>query len=207
MTDPGYFRSVGQSIGIGRRMGVSWVSRHFPNVSLSRTRVTCYVLKSNGNSIKSHIEPLAIAVNIAQGANTRCDQVVLVLGRLYRDYIKLRTADRTHPHAVSEDDDHPVTAVIHSIEKRWAKVDQDLFISAFFLNPFINRKLRNGSNLTLSVIMGMIHRLYTRVFQTETCPPALLRDLVAYENRQGMFSDNSWPLVDLCEALKCQQVL
>ncbi|KAF8656505.1 hypothetical protein AX14_008056 [Amanita brunnescens Koide BX004] len=30
--------------------------------------------------IKTHIEPLAIAVNIAQGANTRCDQVVLVLG-------------------------------------------------------------------------------------------------------------------------------
>ncbi|KAF8344389.1 ribonuclease H-like domain-containing protein, partial [Amanita rubescens] len=134
--------------------------------------------------IKTHIEPLAIAVNIAQGANTRCDQVVLVLGRLYRDYMKL------------------LNAIIDSIEKRWSKVDQDLFISAFYLNPYINRKLRNESKLPLSVIMGMIRRLYCRVFKAEKPPPELLQELVSYDNWRGMFSAEMWPLEDLRDVLK-----
>lgn len=152
--------------------------------------------------IKSHIEPLSIAVNIAQGADARCDQIVLVLGRLYRDYNKLRTVDRTSATAASEDEDHPVTAILQSIEKHWAKVDQDLFISVFILNPFIDCKLRNQANLTVGVIMGMIHRLYAHVFKAEKCPSDLLRDLISYENRQGMFADNVWPLEDLRDVLK-----
>ncbi|PCH38738.1 hypothetical protein WOLCODRAFT_44498, partial [Wolfiporia cocos MD-104 SS10] len=33
-------------------------------------------------AIKLHIEPLAIATNVSQGATTRCDQVLLILGNL-----------------------------------------------------------------------------------------------------------------------------
>ena len=82
-----------------------------------------------------------------------CHSIISTLGRLYRDYMKLRIMDRSDVTEMSDDEDHPVNAIIDSIEKRWSKVDQDLFISAFYLNPFINRKLRNGTKLTLSVIM------------------------------------------------------
>ncbi|KAF8873343.1 ribonuclease H-like domain-containing protein [Infundibulicybe gibba] len=130
--------------------------------------------------VKTHIEPLAIAVNVAQAANIRCDQVVLILARLYKHYIALLKADRIDPNNPEEDDNHPVIAIVHSIEKRWAKVDQDLFIAALFLNPFINPKLRNSSNLTLAMIMGIIRRLYIRVFKLDPkaeCHPNLLKEL------------------------------
>jgi hypothetical protein len=116
--------------------------------------------------------------------------------------MKLRIMDRSDVTEMSDDEDHPVNAIIDSIEKRWSKVDQDLFISAFYLNPFINCKLRNGTKLTLLVIMGMIRRLYCRIFKSETSPPALLRDLISYENCRDMYSPDTWPLADLREALK-----
>ncbi|PCH34657.1 hypothetical protein WOLCODRAFT_79053 [Wolfiporia cocos MD-104 SS10] len=40
-------------------------------------------------AIKLHIEPLAIATNVSQGATTHCDQVLLILGNLYRTYTHL----------------------------------------------------------------------------------------------------------------------
>jgi hypothetical protein len=71
-------------------------------------------------------------------------------------YTKLRINDHTHPDAVEEDKDHPVMKILKSIEKRWLKIDQDLFITCFFLNPFINSALRNNNSLTVAVLMGII---------------------------------------------------
>ncbi|KAF8874902.1 ribonuclease H-like domain-containing protein [Infundibulicybe gibba] len=155
--------------------------------------------------VKTHIEPLAIAVNVAQAANIRCDQVVLILARLYKHYIALLKADRIDPNNPEEDENHPIIAIVHSIEKRWAKVDQDLFIAVLFLNPFINPKLRNSSNLTLAMIMGIIRRLYIRVFKLDPkaeCHPDLLKEVMAYDGRREMFSLENWPLDELREVLK-----
>src|SRR5215813_11526507 len=95
-------------------------------------------------SIKAHIEPLAIAVNVAQEANTRCDQVLLLLANLYQVYTNIRRRDCTSAEWVGGEDEHPVSPIIESIEKRWEKADQDLFIAALFLNPFIKKSLVNG---------------------------------------------------------------
>jgi hypothetical protein len=156
--------------------------------------------------IKTHIEPLAIAVNINQEQNTRCDQVLLGLGNLYRIYVNLRKYDRTTPDAEFEDKDHPVTAVINSIEKRWAKADQDLFIACLFLNPFIKTSLFNPQKFTLSVLIGIIRRLYTRVFRLSEPHPDLIREIFAYAEARDIFSEQMWPITDLREALKDPKV-
>ncbi|OAX38714.1 hypothetical protein K503DRAFT_143586 [Rhizopogon vinicolor AM-OR11-026] len=41
----------------------------------------------------------------------------------------------SHPLVEDEDKSHPVTFIINSIEKRWERADQDLFIIDLFLNP------------------------------------------------------------------------
>ncbi|KAL6303689.1 ribonuclease H-like domain-containing protein, partial [Sparassis latifolia] len=120
--------------------------------------------------VKMHIEPLAIATNVSQGANTRCDQVLLLLGNLYRSYFNIP--------------------------------DQDLFITCLFLNPFINSSLLNGTTLSMTVIMGIIRRLYLRVFRTETSPEDLMRSVYEYHTCFGMFFAENWPLNDLKEGLK-----
>ncbi|OJA19397.1 hypothetical protein AZE42_11562 [Rhizopogon vesiculosus] len=79
--------------------------------------------------LKTRIEALAIAVNVSQRSNTRCDQVLLLLGKLCHTYVNLCII------AEDEDESHPVTFIINSIEKRWKRADQDLFIVALFLNP------------------------------------------------------------------------
>ncbi|GBE85739.1 hypothetical protein SCP_0802610 [Sparassis crispa] len=152
--------------------------------------------------VKMHIEPLVITTNVSQGANTRCDQVLLLLGNLYRSYFNIRKNDRTIPDAEEEDEAHPVTAIMESIEKRWQKADQDLFITCLFLNPFINSSLLNGTTLSVAMIMGIIHRLYLRVFRTETPPEDLMRSVYEYHMRFGMFFAENWPLNDLKEGLK-----
>jgi hypothetical protein len=72
---------------------------------------------------------------------------LLLLGKLYRTYVNLRIVDRSHPLAEDEDESHPITSIINSIEKRWERADQDLFIIALFLNPLINANLFNSSVL------------------------------------------------------------
>jgi hypothetical protein len=87
------------------------------------------------NRVKLHLEPLAISVNVTQQSNTRCDQVLVLLGQLQRVYTGMVHKDRSSPGAEDEDVDHPCTTILNSIEKRWSKVDQDLFIACLFLNP------------------------------------------------------------------------
>ncbi|KAF8844642.1 hypothetical protein BDN67DRAFT_666973 [Paxillus ammoniavirescens] len=76
-------------------------------------------------SIKRHLEPLAIAANATQSDFTRLDVVLATLVNLYRQFLEptLDLAVRT--------------AVLASIEKRWAKSDQQIFILALVLNPYI----------------------------------------------------------------------
>ncbi|KAF9058366.1 hypothetical protein BDP27DRAFT_1151824, partial [Rhodocollybia butyracea] len=75
--------------------------------------------------IKNHLEPLAIAANITQSAFCRLYQVLLTLGSLYMHFQRL-----TDPLDVDIR-----TAVLKSIEGRWKKTDQEVFIAAALLNP------------------------------------------------------------------------
>ena len=73
---------------------------------------------------------MAEAANIIQAAFCRLDTVLLTFGYLIVSY-----------KAMKDPDDLPgVQAIIKSIEKRWAKADQEIFIAAMILNPFYRRE-------------------------------------------------------------------
>jgi hypothetical protein len=72
---------------------------------------------------------------MTQSAHCRLNQVLLVFGLLYREYTDMIFNTDAHT--------EPLHAILDSIEKRWAKCDQDVFIAALILNPVILPLLRN----------------------------------------------------------------
>ncbi|KAI0049656.1 hypothetical protein FA95DRAFT_1488644, partial [Auriscalpium vulgare] len=123
--------------------------------------------------MKLHLEPLAIAANIAQAANTRPDTVLLMFGVLRLRYDSLPQSDPRH--IVARD------AVCASLEKRWAVADQDIFITAVILNPF--HKLRPFRAARWSTTAGaytLITRLWTRFYKHEVVPQSLFGELMNY---------------------------
>ncbi|KAH8101722.1 ribonuclease H-like domain-containing protein [Cristinia sonorae] len=106
--------------------------------------------------VKRDLQPLAVAANLMQGSSTRLDQVLLTLANLYRIF-----SDPIHDAEVR-------VGVQASLQKRWAKnADQDVFILAVFLNPYIRNKLFRPGNprLTSLELYGMASRVYGRVFR------------------------------------------
>jgi hypothetical protein len=96
-----------------------------------------------------------IAANITQAAHTRLDHVLLTLGNLFRIY--------SHPAL-----DTQIRDCIHnSLEKRWAKADQDVFILAVFFNPYIRQRPFNRSALTHAHIYDIASRVFTRIFSKD----------------------------------------
>ena len=77
--------------------------------------------------IQGILEPLAVAANITQAAHTRFDHVLLMLGNLFCIY--------SHPSLESQIKEW----IIGSLEKRWAKADQEVFILAVSFNPYIHQ--------------------------------------------------------------------
>lgn len=75
--------------------------------------------------MKRHLEPLAYAANITQAAHCRLDEVILTFGFLYDKYSTLSNAEDI---SVKE-------AVQKSLETRWAKADQAVFVAAVILHP------------------------------------------------------------------------
>ena len=77
-----------------------------------------------------HLQPLAIAANLTQGSFCRLDEVLLVFGYLFNQFAGLNDLqDNLLKHAV-----------LNSIELRWSKCEQDVFIAAAILNPFLKIK-------------------------------------------------------------------
>lgn len=102
--------------------------------------------------IQSILEPLAIAANITQATHTRLDHVLLTLGNLYQIY--------SHP------DLDPAVAdkITGSLQKRWAKADQDIFILAVFFNPYIRHNCFNLSALTRAHMYDIAAQALKRIF-------------------------------------------
>jgi hypothetical protein len=55
------------------------------------------------------------------------------------------------------------------LEKRWAAADQDAFIAAVVMNPYIRNRFFAGGvqALTLSGLLGIVKRVCARIFQEE----------------------------------------
>lgn len=66
----------------------------------------------------------------------------------------------------------------NSLEKRWKKADQDIFIVAVFLNPYIRAKLFRQQFLTEAQLYNIVERLYERLM----CCKADLGFMGAFED-------------------------
>jgi len=83
---------------------------------------------SLNSSVKIHLEPLAVAANILQSSDTLLDTILLTWGNLYRIY-----SDPALNDAVC-------AQVLNSLSKCWLQMDQDVFISAVIMNPYVRGK-------------------------------------------------------------------
>lgn len=98
---------------------------------------------------------------------------------LYMEYSKLR-----------EDEDAAVReALLGSINRRWMKSDQDAFITAVMLNPFLKIApfKRDRSLITNVAIYSLLARLWKR-FYNEAPPHELYTQLDQYLNDKGEFA-------------------
>ncbi|KAJ3771237.1 hypothetical protein FB446DRAFT_645581, partial [Lentinula raphanica] len=128
--------------------------------------------------IKNHLEPLAIAANIMQGAFCRLDQVLLTLGSLYMHFDQLNDPIDADIH----------TAVLESIEKRWSKTDQEVFIAAVLLNPFVGKVFKPTLLwFNQAGILALLSKLYKRFFE-EDVATHLFQNIADYYSKRGLFS-------------------
>ncbi|KAJ3497528.1 hypothetical protein NLJ89_g10338 [Agrocybe chaxingu] len=127
----------------------------------------------NLTRIKHHLSPLAIAANVTQSAHCRLDKVLLTFAALSMEFKKMITEDPTNT---------PVCeAVLNSIELRWKKSDQDVFIAAVILNPFIKVApfRRDPGIVSFASINNLLSHLWTRFFG-EAPPESLSDEIHAY---------------------------
>ncbi|KAJ7358553.1 hypothetical protein DFH08DRAFT_686886, partial [Mycena albidolilacea] len=129
--------------------------------------------------MKKHLEPLAIAANIMQAAFCRLDEVLLTFGNLHRSF------DCFNEHA----DRHVRKAVLSSIELRWSKCDQDVFIAAWIFNMYLSLTWFNQLPfLTMQGIFTLLSRLHQRFFNSgPEVNVSLMEDIQHYFSQTGRF--------------------
>jgi hypothetical protein len=87
------------------------------------------------------------------------DEVLLTFGSLFMQY-----------QAMGEDKDVQ-NAILSSLERRWAKADQEVFIAAVLVNPLFRvSPFRRLDSLNRSGIRGLFTRLWRRFYPSE--PPS-----------------------------------
>lgn len=131
--------------------------------------------------MKNHLEPLAVATNLMQAAFCRLDEVLLTFGNLYHAFNGL----------TDHVDRHVQKAVLASIELRWSKCDQDVFIAAWLFNMFLSPSwFKQHSFLSIQGILTLFSRLHTRFFPSDSGPHinvSLMEDIQNYFGMTGRF--------------------
>jgi hypothetical protein len=115
------------------------------------------------------------------------DEVLLTFGKLALEFCKLTDA--------------PVQqALMESLERRWSKSDQDVFIAAIVLNPF--HRLRpfrpERSVVSLGAVHALLSRLWVRFYPTIPLPHNFYSDTRSYLHGQEPYDD----LVTLCDGVE-----
>ncbi|KAJ7735370.1 ribonuclease H-like domain-containing protein [Mycena metata] len=111
----------------------------------------------NLTEVKIILEPLAIAAKCMQIPDAGLDQVLLMLGNLYRIYGASSMPLRVR------------TCVQRSLEKRWRAMERPAFILALFLNPYIRASAfsRNNPAVKPIALYNVAKQLFTRFFDIE----------------------------------------
>ncbi|KAF8808342.1 hypothetical protein BYT27DRAFT_7255616 [Phlegmacium glaucopus] len=135
----------------------------------------------------SHLELLAIAANITQASNTRVYHVLTTLANLYHIYSNLSLAEDFNVH----------NQVLTSLEKRWAAADQDPFIAAVVLNPFLRGDFLAKQHIALTPIglCNMLKHLHSHVFRVDV-DADFQAAFMDYFNKHEEFSPECMALVD-----------
>ncbi|CAA7262560.1 unnamed protein product [Cyclocybe aegerita] len=112
-------------------------------------------------TFKHYLEPLAIAANITQASFCHLDQVLITFGYLLKVYLNMNEDPMGHD------------TIITSLELRWSKADQELFISAIVINPFYCSLpfSENASFMTVTRLESLLSRLWMRLNKSLTPPP------------------------------------
>ncbi|KIJ14505.1 hypothetical protein PAXINDRAFT_12602 [Paxillus involutus ATCC 200175] len=112
--------------------------------------------------MKRHLEPLAFAANVMQATLCRINTVLLTFSFLIMQYKSM----------MEDEDIWAVTAIIQSIEWKWVKCDQEIFIAAVVLNPFYKTTpFSRIPSLNNANIRTLLEHLYTSFFNCD--PPPL----------------------------------
>ncbi|KAJ3008701.1 hypothetical protein NUW54_g3057 [Trametes sanguinea] len=130
--------------------------------------------------VKRHLEPLAIATNITQSNRSRLDEVLITFGTLFHFF-----------HSLSDPEEATVKeAVLRSLATRWGKADQDVFIAAVILNPFIKSKpfQRLPQVFSMAAIHALLQRLWKRFYPLHPIPPGFYDIVSSYIHETGEFS-------------------
>jgi len=101
--------------------------------------------------------PLLLTANVSQASHTWLDHILLTLGNLFRWYSDVSESAKF--------DEDLRLGVINSLERRWKKTDQDVFIVAVFLNPYIRAKLFRQQFLTEAQLYNITERVYECVMR------------------------------------------
>jgi hypothetical protein len=150
---------------------------------------------------KIYLQELAVAANVTQSSSTRLDHVLITLAVLRHDY----STDTTRYDTPSYN-----TAIVESLDKRWKalKQDQDVYILAVFLNPFIRAHYFNEEgphSLTRSGLFAVVKHVYRRVFKladSDSLPDNFFQSYLDYFDGVGRFSRESMSLDDFRQEFK-----
>lgn len=105
--------------------------------------------------------------------------MLIVLGLLFAQFEQLQDMA----------DEDIKAAVQSSIERRWQKADQTVFMAAVFLNPRIKlAPFRTAGWNTCTGLFGILRSLYTRFFPGEQIPASLALDIRSYLDNRGDFT-------------------
>lgn len=79
-------------------------------------------------------------------------------------------------------------AILKSIELRWSKADQAVFIAAVILNPiYMLEPFADLQEFSEMEIEALLVRLWQRFFPTTPTPPALYEDINQYLHKKERF--------------------
>jgi len=56
--------------------------------------------------------------------------------------------------------------------------------------------------MTLAMLLGILRRLYTRVFRVEQCPREFMGEIMNYAQEKGIYSEQMWLFKELQDELK-----
>src|SRR6266852_3016717 len=103
-----------------------------------------------------------------------------MFGLLYHRYTSLKNQQ--------PEDKRACDAILKSLERRWAKADQDVFVAAVILNPLhkiapFTKSFNIFSNASIHTILS---RLWT-CFYKEESPYSLFTEISEYFNCKGQY--------------------